>query len=67
MYKQDVDLERKRLAEIIGTSPNSDVERIITDGMGRGQDVSSIVKAVLGIIEAQKLEGRHQDSGDRQN
>lgn len=53
----------------IAARPQLEVlERIISEGMGRGDDASTIARAVLDLVEGPKWEGRrHQDSGGGQN
>ena len=53
----------------IAARPKLEVlERIISDGMERGDEASTIARAVLDLVEGPKWQGRRQgDSGDSQN
>jgi len=53
----------------IAARPKLEVlERIISDGMERGTEASTIARAVLDLVEGPKWKGsRHGDSGDSRN
>lgn len=53
----------------IAARPKLEVlERIISDGIERGAEASTIARAVLDLVEGPKWKGRrHGDSGDSRN
>lgn len=53
----------------IAARPKLEVlEQIISDGMERGAEASTIARAVLDLVEGPKWKGRrHGDSGDSRN